>query len=77
MPDDNVSDFNPEKLHGASFFDAASKRVMRYIYPDAKHWLAGWIVVQNASGQWMTLRKATEQDLAVITAEIVRDHHAR
>ncbi len=68
-------EFNPSTLHGVSFFDAASNRQMRYIYPDAQHWTAGWIIVQNPSGHWMTLRKASDEDLAAITGEIVRAHH--
>lgn len=68
--------FNPETLHGISFFDNASKRKMRYIYPDAGHWCAGWIVVQNPSGEWMTLRKATDEDVAAISGAVVRAHHS-
>ena len=56
--------FNPETLHGITFYDNASKRYMRYIYPDADSWMAGWLVVKNPSGEWMTLRKATDTDLS-------------
>lgn len=58
--------FDPEKIPGVSFFDAASDRMMRYIYPSAGHWSSGWIVVQNPSGDWMTLRKAAETDIVSI-----------
>lgn len=68
--------FDPETLHGISFFDAASKRKMRYIYPDAGHWCAGWIIVQNPSGQWMTLRKATDADIAALNCGVAEAHHA-
>jgi hypothetical protein len=36
--------FDPEMLHGISFYDEATRSQMRYIYPDARHWCAGWIV---------------------------------
>jgi len=67
--------FNPETLSGVSFFDVASTRNMRYIYPDVGHWTAGWLIVQNRSGAWMTLRKATAEDLAAINAAVVQSHH--
>lgn len=68
--------FDPGVLHGISFFDANSNRQMRYIYPDAGHWCAGWVVVKNPSGEWMTLRKATDADIAVISKAVVAAHHA-
>lgn len=67
--------FDPETLHGVSFFDGVSNRKMRYLYPDAGHWSAGWIVVQNRSGEWMTLRKATSEDILSISGAIVHAHH--
>ena len=66
---------DPEKLSGISFFDSASNRAMRYIYPDAGHWTAGWLVVRNPSGQWMTLRKATCGDIDAINSAVVEAHH--
>jgi len=68
--------FNPEVLAGVSFFDNRTKRTMRYIYPDVKHWTAGWIVVKNPSGEWMTLRKATDADIAAINSAVIQAHHA-
>lgn len=67
---------NPETLHGITFYDLASHRKARYIYPDAGHWTAGWIVVQNPSGEWMTLRKATDADIAALNKAVVEAHHA-
>lgn len=66
---------DPHKLPGITFYDAASGRNMRYVYPDSGHWLAGWIVVQNPSGEWMTLRKATVDDQCHINGAVVRAHH--
>lgn len=67
--------FDPETLHGISFFDGGSNRQMRYIYPDAGHWCAGWLVVKNPSGEWMTWRKATDEDIASINRSVVGSHH--
>lgn len=69
-----MNQFDPETLSGVSFFDGKSQRKMRYIYPDAGHWTAGWIVVENASGEWMTLRKATEEDIASINTAALRSN---
>lgn len=63
----NSNPLNPETLRGVTFFDNASKRTMRYISPDAEHGLAGWIVVRKPDGEWMTLRKATDADIAAIS----------
>ncbi len=68
--------FDPTTLHGVGFYDIHNGRAMRYIYPDADHWTAGWIVVQNPSGDWMTLRKATDEDISVINKAIVETQHA-
>lgn len=77
MPENPVAKkFDPESLAGVSFYEKASHRMMRYIYPDAGHWTAGWIVVQNRSGDWMTLRKATDADIASINKAVVEAHHA-
>jgi len=69
--------FDPTLLAGVSFFDNASQRWMRYLYPEVKHWAAGWIVVRNPSGEWMTLRKATDKDIAAINRAVVEAHHAQ
>ena len=48
---------------------------MKYVYPDAKHWTAGWILYQHPDGQWVTLRKATDIDIAAINKAIVTAYH--
>lgn len=67
--------FDPGTLCGVSFFDAATERVMRYIYPNAKHWMAGWIITRNPSGEWMTWRRATDDDIKAINKAVVEGHH--
>lgn len=64
--------FNPP---GLKFYDAASGRWMKYVYPDTKHWTAGWIVYQHLDGQWVTLRKATEADIGTLNAAVSDAHH--
>jgi hypothetical protein len=50
-------------------------KTMRYFYPDAPHPLAGWIVWKHPEGQWVTLRKATDDDIARINAAVSKAHH--
>ena len=67
--------FDPETLHGISFYDSATRSRMRYIYPDAGHWCAGWIVRKTRGGQWETYRKATDEDIAALFGAGVEAHH--
>jgi hypothetical protein len=62
-------------IPGLEFFDLASQRMMKYVYPDTRHWTAGWILFQHPDGQWVTLRKATDQDVEVINRAVVAAHH--
>jgi hypothetical protein len=64
--------FNPP---GIEFYDINSGRTMTYVYPDTKHWSAGWILFKNHDGQWVTLRKATDADIATINKSVVAAHH--
>jgi hypothetical protein len=56
-------------------FEANGKDMM-YVYPDTKHELAGWILFRHPDGQWVTLRKATEDDVERITRAVVLSFHA-
>ncbi len=67
--------FDPETLHGISFYDSATRSRMRYIYPDAGHWCAGWIVRKTRGCQWETYRKATDEDIAALFGAVVEAHH--
>ncbi len=60
---------------GLEFFDAASNRTMKYVYPDTAHSAAGWLLYRHVDGQWITLRKATDADLAAINGAVVKAHH--
>jgi hypothetical protein len=64
----------PEPI-GIEFYDAQSQRQMKYVYPDSKHHTAGWLLYRHPDGQWVTLRKATEIDVACITEAVVLGHH--
>ena len=68
----STKDFN---VSGLEFFDAASKRTLKYVYPDTPHWTAGWILYRHPDGQWVTLRKATKDDVSRITEAVVKAHH--
>lgn len=61
---------------GLKFFDGATKREMKYVYPDTPHWSAGWILFKHPDGQWVTLRKATEGDIKRINQAVIGAHHA-
>jgi len=61
---------------GLQFYDRASKRTMKYVYPDTSHWAAGWILFKHLNGQWVTLRKANDDDVRRINGAVVRAHHA-
>ena len=61
---------------GLKFHDAASGRDMKYVYPDTDHWTAGWILYRHpATTQWVTLRKATDDDIAALNGAVVEAHH--
>ena len=47
-------------------FESNGKEMM-YCYLDSQHELAGWILCRHPDGQWVTLRKATEQDIMVLS----------
>jgi hypothetical protein len=68
----SLSGYNPS---GCEFYDAASQRQMKYVYPDSGHWTAGWILWKHPDGQWVTLRKATDADLTLINRAIVDAYH--
>lgn len=57
---------------GLKFFDVATNREMVLIYHDA--W-AGWIAYKHPDGQWVTLRKATDDDIARINGAVSAAHH--
>lgn len=63
-------------LTGVTFYDRASSRKMKYIYPDCPHETAGWILFLHASGaEWVPLRKASEEDIAHINKAVIQAHH--
>lgn len=62
-------------LSGVEFFDTTSNRQMKYVYRDSNHWAAGWILYRH-DGQWVTLRKATKQDIDAINRAMKEAHHA-
>ena len=58
------------------FFDGRTQREMMYVYPDTKHWSAGWLLYKTRGGEWVTLRKATEDDIATLSNAVVKSHHS-
>ena len=47
---------------GIEFFDAASQRHMKLVTGGGS--FEGWIVYKHPDGQWVTVRRATEEDRA-------------
>jgi hypothetical protein len=60
---------------GLTFTDGASGRRMKYVYPSTQHWTAGWILYKHPQGHWVTLRKATDDDITRISSAVVEAHH--
>jgi hypothetical protein len=56
-------------------FEANGKEMM-YCYPDSQHELAGWILYRHPDGQWVTLRKATDEDTRRMSQAVSRCFHA-
>ena len=54
--------------HGFGFYDLAKDRQM--ILCDEGAW-SGWLFYQHPDGQWVSLRKATDADIASITKQLV------
>ena len=52
---------------GAKFFDIATNREMILI-EDEKSSYKGWLCYKHPDGQWVTLRKATNDDIEKIKA---------
>jgi hypothetical protein len=67
--------YNADNIPGLTFHDEGSGKNMRYIYPDAQHWCAGWLLSQKVDGGWMTVRKATDIDIAAINRAVSEAHH--
>lgn len=58
------------------FYDQKTQRQMLYVYPDTKHWCAGWILYKTTGGAWATLRKATDADIEAMSAAVIGSHHS-
>ena len=57
------------------FYDQRRRQNMMYVYPDTKHELAGWLLYQHPAGQWVTLRKATDNDVERLSSMVIYAHH--
>ncbi len=57
------------------FHDRRREQNMMYVYPDTNHELAGWLLYQHPAGQWVTLRKATDDDVERLSALVRYAHH--
>lgn len=62
-------------VFGIEFYDAATGRTMKYAYPEEENggW-GGWLFFKHPDGQWVSLRKATDDDLGLINAAVAADY---
>ena len=57
-------------------FRAHGKEMMLVLTDEPRKDLHGWLLYRHADGQWVTLRKATDQDINAISAAVVAAHHS-
>jgi hypothetical protein len=60
---------------GRHFYDGASEREMLLV-EDPDSGFDGWLCYKGAEGQWVTLRRATDADRAVLEDPRVVDYAA-
>jgi|GEM_PF-4094134 len=56
----------PGLPYGSYEWTAINGKRLGYIPPEVQHHCAGWLLYQHADGGWVTLRKATEDDMATM-----------
>ena len=59
------------------FHDGATGRTLRYVYPDAPSDFSGWLIYRHADGHWVSLRKATDEDIRRLSRAVSEAHHGR
>lgn len=59
---------------GMKFF-ANGKEMMLVTEDEPQKCWHGWLLYRHPDGQWVSLRKATDADIAAITEAVVRAHH--
>ncbi len=68
-----MSEMEEYKPKGTTFYDYASGRNLLLVL-DGSGW-DGWLAYQHPDGQWVSLRKASEDDLHAINHAVVVGHH--
>ncbi len=63
-------------IFGIEFYDATTGLTMKYAYPEKENggW-GGWLFYKHPDGQWVSLRKATDDDLGRINAAVATAYH--
>jgi hypothetical protein len=56
-------------------FEANGKEMMLVLDNEPRAELHGWLLYRHPDGQWVTLRKATDADIAVISQAVINAHH--
>lgn len=67
--EDQIFDVAPLKFHDKHLGEAI------YVYPDTKHPFAGWICRKTKGGEWISVRKATDDDIEKLSQAVIFAHH--
>ena len=67
-----VKNYEPR---GTRFY-AEGKEMMLVQDDEPRKEMHCWLLYRHPDGQWVTLRKATDADVATISAALVRSHHS-
>jgi hypothetical protein len=66
---------NNYEPRGTRFY-ANDKEMMLVTDDETRKDMHGWLLYKHPDGQWVSLRKATDADLAAINKAVVEAHHA-
>lgn len=58
---------------GLRFYDKATERQMLLVHEGELY--AGWLCYRHPDGQWVTLRKATDDDIGRLNKAVSAGHH--
>lgn len=53
-----------------------AREMMLVADDEPREYLRGWLIYRHPEGQWVTLRKATDDDIAKVNQAVVEAHHA-
>lgn len=66
----------PELGGPRSSGDVPVREMLLVTDDEPREYLRGWLLFKHPDGQWVTLRKATDDDIAKLSQAVVEAHHA-